>query len=256
MARSLRVSNAGIYHVVNRGVGLREVYLCTEDKLFFIQLFCMYAEEYSYIIHAYTLVNNGYNLVIETKEDNLSKIMKIINARYTYYFNKKYGRRGYLWEGRFKSWQITKEKTLLSIVAYIEHLSVYTGVCKTKDNAYYASYRQFVGLDKRLPCLEKSIIFQKFHHKKQIEAFFSKKIDINYINDLHEQLKKTNKIVKIKKTVDLPKIENLKFSHLSRSDRNKMAYNLYQDGYTQKAIGDAIGISQQAVHSIITKFLK
>lgn len=255
MGRDLRHGSAGVYHIVNRGVGLREVYLCTEDKLFFIQLICMYASEYQYTIHTYTLINNGYNFIIETKKDNLSKIMKLINARYTFYFNKKYGRRGYLWEGRFKSWEIKNDNILLKIVAYIEHLSVYTGVSKTKEDAYYASYRQFVGLDQRLSCIEESIIFKRFNNVTKIKNFFNKKIDIDDINNLHEKLKKQNHMKEAPPSLVLPELVHSDFRGLEKDERNNKIYLLYKSGYTQTAIGIALGISQQAVHSIIKKMM-
>jgi len=255
MGRVLRQNRAGIYHVVNRGVGLREVFLCTEDKLFFIQLLCAYASEYSYHLHSYTLINNGYNFIIETKKNNLSNIMKIINSRYTFHFNKKYGRRGYLWEGRFKSWHITNEGLLLNIIAYVEHLAVYTGTTKTKEGSYHSSYRQLIGLDKRLPCLKDSIVFQKFNHINKIKTFLNQPINIEYINHLHEKLKKQDLHSKTE-VVKLPKLNTNDFLDLTKEERKDKIYALYLEGYTQKAIGIALGISQQAVHSIIKKITK
>lgn len=254
MSRAIRQNNAGTYHLVNRGVGLREIFLCAEDKLFFIQLICNYAIEHHYELHAYALINNGYNILMETKKDNLSSIMKLINAGYTNYFNKKYGRRGYLWEGRFKSWYITKESLSLEIIAYIEHLPVYTGATKTKESSYYSSYRQFVGLDQRLLCLKNSIIFQKFNHINKIKTFFNQPIQINYINSLHEKLKKQSNQIKQQKI--LPKLKKVDFISLTKAERNIKIYKLYQKGYSQTTIGKSLGISQQAVHSIIKKVVQ
>jgi len=255
MGRSLRQNSAGIYHLVNRGVGLREVFLTTEDKLFFIQLICNNATHYQYVLHAYALINNGYNMLIETQNDNLSSIMKLLNARYTVYFNKKYGRRGHLWEGRFKSWYITNESLLLDIVAYIEHLPVYTKATKTKESSYYSSYRQFMGLDQRLSCLKNSIVFKKFNDLHEIEMFFDQPIDIKYINDLHEKLKQQNKYIHAKKKI-LPTLKKSIFETLTKEERNQKIYLLYKEGYTQSMIGKTLNISQQAVHNIIKKIVQ
>lgn len=256
MGRFLRQCCAGTYHIVNRGVGLREVYLCEEDKLFFIQLICEYTTEYEYNLHAYSLINNGYNMLIETKRDNLSKIMRLINARYTVYFNRKYGRRGYLWEGRFKSWYITEEESILNIIAYIEHLPVYTGATKTKENSYFSSYRQFIGLDSRLECLKNSFIFKKFNHTNKIRIFLNKPISIEYINALHEKLKIKSKFAEPKQIIKLPELKKIDFEVLTKQERNNKIYELYKKGYSQANIGIVCGLTQQAIHRIIKKFIR
>ncbi|MCF6201187.1 MAG: transposase, partial [Hydrogenimonas sp.] len=104
MPRSKRVSICGYYHVSNRGAGLCEVFLRDEDRLFFIMQMCGFSKQYQFTIHGYALLSNGYNILIETTKENLPHIMKSINGQYTSYFNRKYGRRGYLWEGRYQSW--------------------------------------------------------------------------------------------------------------------------------------------------------
>ena len=253
MGRAIRQNIAGVYHLANRGVGLREVFLSKDDKLFFIQLICSNAFEYQYILHAYALVNNGYNMLIETSKDNLSSIMKVINARYSIYFNKKYGRRGYLWEGRFKSWFVTQESLMLDIIAYIEHLPIYTGATKTKESSYYSSYRQFIGLDQCLNCLRDSLIFKKFNHINLIKIFFNKAINIQYINNLHEKLK--IQVIHKKHKNKLPVLKKDMYKSLTKEERNEKIYSLYKEGYTQVSLGKAFNISQQAVYSIIKKII-
>lgn len=47
--------------------------------------------------------------------------MRIVNANYTKYFNKKYKCSGHLWQDRYKSKYITSENYLYSLVKYIEN---------------------------------------------------------------------------------------------------------------------------------------
>ena len=253
MGRGSRQNTAGYYHLVNRGVSLREVFLNREDRIYFIKLICDYAKEYTYILHGYALVPNGYNLLIETKKDNLSNIMKLVNAQYTKYYNKKYGRRGYLWEGRFKSWYITNETLVLDILAYIEYLPIYVGSVQEREQSFYSCYRQFIGIDHRLACIQNSIIFQKFNTVSQIKVFFNTPIDINYINAMHESLRKHMHTKNKTKQQGLPILKKEAFSSLSKIDRNKKIHTLYHEGYSQANIALVLGISQQAVHKIIKK---
>jgi len=46
--------------------------------------------------------------------------MRQINSNYATYFNKKYKRSGYLWQGRYKSWYIVTDEYLYGLFRYIE----------------------------------------------------------------------------------------------------------------------------------------
>jgi REP element-mobilizing transposase RayT/Mor family transcriptional regulator len=253
MPRAERIDHSGYYHLSNRGVGLREVFLSNEDRIFFITLMCNSARHYEFSIHGYALISNGYNLLIETSKNNLSHIMKLINGQYTSYFNRRYKRRGHLWEGRFKSWRIEDKGFILDILAYIEHLPVYTGSATEKQHYSYSTYRQFIGIDERLPCLHNSIVFQQFNTLSQIKAFFSKPVDIERINSIHQRLKKESRKKpkrpkKALRTLALSDLEDI-----TKQERDKKIYKAYKAGHSQAKIGSTLGISQQAVYKIIKR---
>jgi REP element-mobilizing transposase RayT len=253
MPREKRLDNSGYYHISNRGVGLREVFLSHEDRIFFITLLCTCAKQYDFQIHSYALISNGYNLLIKTNKNNLSHIMKLINGQYTSYFNRRYHRAGHLWEGRFKSWYLPDEGFVLEILAYIEYLPVATGLSVEKQNYIYASYRQFIGIDERLPCLLHSIVFRKFNTLQEIKNFFNKPIDVERINSIHRFLKKSNNKEKKTPKKTLSTLTEKDFNFDSIQDRNKKIYQIYHEGYSQAQIGTILGISQQAVYKIIKK---
>ena len=253
MSRAVRIDNSGYYHLSNRGVGLREIFLSNEDRIFFITLMCKCAKHYEFSIHGYALVSNGYNLLIETSKNNLSHIMKLINGQYTSYFNRRYKRRGHLWEGRFNSWYIEDKGFVLDILAYIEHLPVYTGSATEKQHYTYSTYRQFIGIDERLPCLHNSIVFKQFNTLSQIKDFFGKPVDIGRINSIHQLLKKQNnkKTKRPKKT--LGTLCETELNAETKEQRDSNIYKAYKAGHSQAKIGMALGISQQAVYKIVKK---
>ena len=253
MSREARIDTSGYYHLTNRGVGLREVFLSHDDRIFFITLLCESARHYEYSIHGYALISNGYNILIKTTKNNLSHIMKLINGQYTSYFNRKHRRSGHLWEGRFKSWYIEDEGFILDILSYIEHLPVYTGSATEKQTYLYASYRQFIGIDERLPCLYDSVVFKKFNTLSHIKEFFNRPIDIARINRIHTLLKKQNKKQPKRTKKPLVPLEEEHFQCETIDERNQKIYKAYKDGYAQAKIGLVLGISQQAVYKIIKK---
>jgi REP element-mobilizing transposase RayT len=120
MPRRPRIEIAGYYHIINRGVEQRVVFKEKEDYNFFLEQLSFFTKQFNINIHNYSLMNNHYHLLIETKEENLSKFMKQLNSIYAIYFNKKYKRNGHLWQGRFKSWYITDEAYLYTLILYIE----------------------------------------------------------------------------------------------------------------------------------------
>ena len=120
MARKPRINQIGFYHVINRGVEKRDIYLDDEDRQRFLKIIDESAELFDFSIHSYCLMTNHYHLLLKTCKENLSKIMRQINSKYSIYFNRKLKRVGPLWQGRFKSWFIYNVKYLAALIKYIE----------------------------------------------------------------------------------------------------------------------------------------
>ena len=91
-----------------------------EQRVIFEELMCFHAKSYDIRLHNYCLMSNHYHLLIEIRQENLSKFMRQLNMNYAIYFNKKYKRSGHLWQGRFKSWYVTDEAYLYTLMLYIE----------------------------------------------------------------------------------------------------------------------------------------
>jgi len=123
MARRPRIELAGYHHIVNRGVEQREIFLEPEDYEKFLEIVCDVCAKYDVVLHSFCLMTNHYHLLIETEQENLSKVMRAINAQYAAIFNRKYKRVGHLWQGRFKSWFVTDEAYLYTLIKYILHSS-------------------------------------------------------------------------------------------------------------------------------------
>jgi len=134
------------YHVLNRGVDKRNVVNDEGDRMRFVRsLYTLndvnpppnsvtQSQNWSDLgrkreplvrIHAWCLMNNHYHLLLSpVGEDslNISKFMKKLNMGYAKFFNEKYNRSGYLWQGKYKKILIANESQLLYIPYYI-HLN-------------------------------------------------------------------------------------------------------------------------------------
>ena len=254
MARKPRILKLGYHHISNRASAERKVFVSDEDRLFFVSLLCNAAKKYSFYVHGYALISRGYDFIIETTKNNLPNVMKIINSQYTLYFNEKYIYRGQLWEGRYKSWYLQNPGFVFDILAYIDYLPTYVGESLDKENYFYTSYRQFIGIDERLPCLVNSLIFQHFNTIKEIKTFFAKPINYERISSIHKLAEQTRpKREKRPRKVSKSLPENFFNDQLSIAERNDRILRAYQRGYSQALIGNYLGITQQAVYKIVKK---
>lgn len=53
------------------------------------------------VVRAYVLMDNHYHVVVETPGANLSHAMQWVNVSYSVWFNRRRGRAGHVFQGRF-----------------------------------------------------------------------------------------------------------------------------------------------------------
>lgn len=250
MAREARVQRIGYHYVSNRSVELRNAFVVKEDYLKFLEIFSELSFSHDFTIESYTLLSHAYHLLIKTTKENLSAIMKLLNKKYATYFNSKYGRNGALWEGRFKSSYMKDEGYLFYFIRYVEHLPKMTGIVSHLEDYSYSSYRQLVGLDKRMKSLESSVVFQRFNSLEEIKIFFMQEVNKEFIDNLieilrkQEELRRESEEKKEKKSLDL---NAYLFIKQNKEERLQGMVEAYKAGASQKEIANFLGLSQQAV---------
>ncbi|MBM3246518.1 MAG: hypothetical protein FJZ13_04240 [Candidatus Omnitrophica bacterium] len=131
------------YHLIVRGNQKQTVFRGEDDYLTYIALLKRFKRKYQFRVYAYCLMPNHVHLLGETEMPALlSKFMHGLNRNYTSYFNNKYEKVGHLWQGRFKSKIITRDKYLLDCINYIELNPVRSGLAdmplQYKWNSYHA----------------------------------------------------------------------------------------------------------------------
>ncbi len=156
----------GIYHVYNRGVEKRVIYLDDQDHCVFLNClkealnlpnlqgptllqggtlrrmpknFCEDIE-----LLAYCLMPNHFHLLIKQHSKNgMKDLLQSIMTRYVIYFNRKYRRTGGLFESHYKAILIMEESYLLHLSRYIHRnpLNEFTNLIQA-----YSSYSEYLGL--------------------------------------------------------------------------------------------------------------
>lgn len=156
-SRKIYLKN-GFYHLYNRGVEKRIIFLDKQDY----SVFLSYLKEYlnpkdevelykkiedpniSYIerdkylkllrlnnffgeitLLAYSLMPNHFHLLVKQNQINsIDKFMNSIGTRYSMYFNKKYHRVGGLYQGVYKAVLVESDEQLLHLSRYIHSQSL------------------------------------------------------------------------------------------------------------------------------------
>jgi len=85
---------------------------------------------------------NHVHLIIEVKNPQVvSMIMRGLNLSYTIYFNSKYKKVGHLWQDRYLSKIIHKDRYMLDCINYIETNPVRANLISNIATYYWSSYR-------------------------------------------------------------------------------------------------------------------
>jgi REP element-mobilizing transposase RayT len=104
MARPLRIQYPGAYyHVMNRGNSRQEIFLsglAESGDIFGVRII------------AHVLMPNHFHLILQTEQANLSEFMRHFLVSYTVRINRKWGRSGHVFQGRYKSLLIDKDAYL------------------------------------------------------------------------------------------------------------------------------------------------
>lgn len=138
------------HHIIQRGHNRQVVFVSNEDYLYYFDNLKEWKRELGCKVYAFCLMANHVHLIIDPGEkiDNLALLMKRVSGRQTRYVNKLEGRRGTLWEGRYKSSPINTDEYLLACCRYIEFNPVRSGIVKEPEEYKWSSYRYKVGKEK------------------------------------------------------------------------------------------------------------
>ncbi|MBK9426861.1 MAG: transposase [Gammaproteobacteria bacterium] len=146
MARPLRIEFSGaLYHVTSRGDRQEPIFEDDEDRLAFLKILAEVVKRFNWLCHAYCLMTNHYHLVVETPDGNLSKGMRQLNGMYTQASNRRHGRMGHLFQGRFKAILIDKDSYLLELTRYVVLNPVRAKRVRHPGKYTWSSYGAMVG---------------------------------------------------------------------------------------------------------------
>jgi putative transposase len=129
-------------HIVQRGNNRTPCFFGDADYLVYLDLLRQSAAQAQCKVHAYVLMGNHVHLLVTPgAEASPARLMKSLGQRYVQYVNRRYGRTGSLWEGRYRSSLVEDERYLLTCQRYIESNPVRAQMVAHPGEYAWSSYR-------------------------------------------------------------------------------------------------------------------
>lgn len=199
--RKVKFVNGGYYHVLNRGVDKRDIFLNRQDMERFLQSMQEFntADPIGSIYEAqirkknkngnlvsklgkfkddsnivnficYCLNPNHYHLILKQLVNRgIEKFMQRLALGYSKYFNLKNKRSGTLFQGPYKATHIDSDAYLLYVSAYV---NLNHKVHGSENILYKSSWGEYCqGINKEMDICEKDIILNQFPNIEKYKTF-------------------------------------------------------------------------------------
>lgn len=142
----------GYYHLYNRGVEKREIFVDEQDYRVFLKYLrqALDPEFEEDVIRkdlsekieliAYCLMPTHFHLLVKQKStDGIAHLIQSVSTRYSMYFNHRYDRIGSLFQGPYKAALVETDEQLMHVSRYI-HLNP-----RSYKRYPFSSYIEFTG---------------------------------------------------------------------------------------------------------------
>jgi putative transposase len=133
-------------HIVQRGHNRRDCFQHETDYLVYLSNLRDLSARTQCALHAYCLMTNHVHLLLTPPTaEACARLMRNLGQRYVQYFNKRYQRRGTLWEGRFRSCLVDSASYVIACHRYIERNPVRATMVSSVAAYRWSSYNGNVG---------------------------------------------------------------------------------------------------------------
>jgi putative transposase len=127
MPRQPRLDIPGaLHHIMVRGINRSPIFLDKQDRERFLDRLGKEVWEGKCSVYAWALMETHVHILFKSGQHGISTVMRRLITWYAQSFNRRHGRRGYLFANRYKSILCDEETYLLALVRYI-HLNPIRG---------------------------------------------------------------------------------------------------------------------------------
>jgi putative transposase len=148
MARLPRLAVGGAVHlVVQRGHNRQPVFVDDADRHAYLATLREVTRERGVVLHGYALLDAEVWLLVQPAEAGaLSRAMQALGRRFVAAVNRRHGRHGTLWDGRFRATVLDERTQLLDALVHVETKPVDAGLVAHAVDWPWSSARHHLGL--------------------------------------------------------------------------------------------------------------
>ena len=134
------------YHIYNRAVGGGQLFFNSGNYEYCLRLVKRYRQKYGAAVIAYLLMPNHYHFLLRQETDvPFSRFGNVLFNAYVQAVNRQQGRKGTLFEGRFKHVWVDREEYLVHLCRYIHLNPVKACLVLQPGDWSYSNYLEWVG---------------------------------------------------------------------------------------------------------------
>ena len=135
MPRQARLDAPGlVHHVMARGIENQKIFRDDKDREgFLVRLAESLVLSGGASLYGWALMTNHFHLLLRTDEHLLSPIMRRLMTGHAVNYNRRYRRKGHLFQNRFKSIIAEEEPYFLELIRYIHLNPVRVGIVGSVD---------------------------------------------------------------------------------------------------------------------------
>jgi putative transposase len=147
MARLPRLALAGLPHLVlQRGLAGQTVFADDIDRAAWRDALRETAAQLGVAVHAYALAaDRALLLATPAEAADLGRLMQGLGRRYVAGYNRRHGRRGTLWDGRFRAAPVDPQSALAAALVHVDTLALRTGQADAPEHDAWSSARHHLG---------------------------------------------------------------------------------------------------------------
>jgi len=135
-----------IYHIYNRGINREPIFVKPDNYVYLLRKVKRLLEDLPITVLAYCLMPNHYHFILRQDSDiSISNFVQRLFQSYTQAFNRQQGRRGPLFEGRFRHVHVDRDEYVLHLCRYVHLNPVTAGLVSDPIEWPYSNYREWVG---------------------------------------------------------------------------------------------------------------
>ena len=229
-----------------RGINQTQLFYEEEDYLAFLERLERFKDDCNFGLMAYSLMGNHIHLLIREDEAKISLIIKKITLSYSHWFNGKYDRSGYLFQGRFRSEPVEDDAYFLTVLRYIHNNPVEVGKATNYSTSYdaYLDGSILVDTDLALAMFSNNLKKARILFREFIADYPEKEPGVHLTNG-REHVSDSDAIEIIKRIGEISSCNKL--VGFDKKQRNQVLASLKNAGLSIRQIARLTGINRGVV---------